>query len=134
MSATVLLVDDEPICRDPLARLLRMEGLDVTCAADGIEALRAMRALRPGIVLLDLGLPRLSGLDVLRVMRRADEFRDVPVLVLTASKDSTDMRSAALLGISGYVLKATFSFDDLLARLRRAADLQSAPGTVRSPA
>lgn len=120
MSSDVLLVDDEPICREPIARLLRLEGMAVTCAADGIEALRTMRASRPGMVLLDLTLPRLSGLDVLRVIRRSEEFRELPVIVLTGSTDPADMRCAALLGVSDYVLKPTFSFDDLLARIRRA--------------
>src|SRR5687768_5115411 len=77
MGSDVLLVDDEPICREPIARLLRLEGMAVTCASDGIEALRTMRASRPGMVLLDLTLPRLSGLDVLRVIRRSEEFREL---------------------------------------------------------
>src|SRR5688500_16472685 len=119
MSPAVLLVDDELICRDPLTRLLRLQGMDVTAAADGIEALRTLRGIRPGVMVLDLALPRLSGLDVLRVMRRSEEFRDLPVIVLTSSTDQGDMRSAAMLGVTDYVLKPTFSFDDLVARIRR---------------
>ena len=127
MSPAVLLVDDELICRDPLTRLLRLQGMDVTAAADGIEALRTLRGIRPGVMVLDLALPRLSGLDVLRVMRRSEEFRDLPVIVLTSSTDQGDMRSAAMLGVTDYVLKPTFSFDDLVARIRRITQQDDAP-------
>lgn len=136
MRPSLLLVEDEPICREPLARLLRLEGMNVACAADGIEALRALRAAKPQLLLLDLTLPLLSGMDVLRAIRRHDEFRDLAVIILTGSNEQADMRAAALLGVSDYVLKQTFSFNDLLKRIRRSAQSRcpSGPGGVPPPA
>ena len=111
----VLVVDDEAPLADLLSMALRYEGWQTATAGDGAEALRAAREFRPDAVVLDVMLPDLSGLEVMRRLR-ADQH-DVPVLFLTA-KDAVEDRIAGLTaGGDDYVTKP-FSLEEVVARLR----------------
>ncbi|WP_349903424.1 response regulator transcription factor [Parafrigoribacterium humi] len=111
----VVVVDDEASLSDLLGMALRYEGWDVRTAADGHSALSIIREFRPDVVVLDVMLPDIDGLQVLKRMRA--DGRDVPVLFLTA-KDALDDRIAGLTaGGDDYVTKP-FSLEELVARLR----------------
>jgi two-component system OmpR family response regulator len=111
----VLVVDDEAPLADLLSMALRYEGWQTATAGDGSGALRAAREFRPDAVILDVMLPDLSGLEVMRRLR--SEQHDVPVLFLTA-KDAVEDRIAGLTaGGDDYVTKP-FSLEEVVARLR----------------
>ena len=113
-SGRVLVVeDDEPIA-DVLRRILRQEGHEVRSSADGIDALRAAEEFVPDLVILDLGLPGLDGVEVCRRLR-ADS--DVPILMLTARSDVEDRVGGLDSGADDYLVKP-FEREELLARLR----------------
>jgi DNA-binding response OmpR family regulator len=117
----VLVVDDEPVVRDVLSRYLVREGFAVTEAEDGNAALEAMEEVSPSVVLLDLMLPRLSGLDVLRALRLNG---DVPVIILSARASERERIQGLQLGADDYVVKP-YSPGEVVARvhavLRRVA-------------
>jgi len=119
--STILVVDDEPIVREVVERYLRQEGFAVETAADGPEALRRFAAARPDLVLLDLMLPGIDGLEVCRRIRATS---NVPIVMLTAKGDETDTVIGLGVGADDYVAKP-FSPRELTARikavLRRAA-------------
>lgn len=119
----VLVVDDEPAIRRALQISLSARGFEVTAAADGLTALRAFRETKPEVVVLDLGLPDLGGLEVLAEIRRESS---VPVLVLSARADSADKVDALDGGADDYVTKP-FGMDELLARLRAAVRRAQVP-------
>src|SRR3954453_19955990 len=111
----VLVVDDEPTLADLLTMALRYEGWDVRSASKGVTAVRAVRKFRPDAVLLDVMLPDIDGLEVLRRLRT--DASDVPVLFLTA-RDAVEDRIAGLpAGGDDYVTKP-FSLEEVVARLR----------------
>ncbi len=118
---TVLVVDDEPqiatIARDYLTRA----GFSVAVATDGASGLEMARQNRPDLVVLDLGLPRLDGLEVARALRRES---DVPIIMLTARVDEADRLAGFEVGADDYITKP-FSPRELVARvasvLRRVA-------------
>src|SRR4051794_4922983 len=111
----VLVVDDEPTLTDLLSMALRYEGCDVRSAATGTAAVRTAREHRPDAIVLDMMLPDLDGLEVLRRVR--DHLPAVPVLFLTA-KDAVEDRVAGLTaGGDDYVTKP-FSLEEVIARLR----------------
>ena len=112
----VLLVDDEDALLRTLSMNLRARGYDVTTAADGEAALAALRSQAPDAVILDLGLPGISGVEVLRELRG---WSSVPVVVLSARHGSNDKVEALDVGADDYVTKP-FGIDELLARLRAA--------------
>ena len=113
----VLLVDDDTTLRRTLGIGLRAEGHEVLIAADGRTALQALREDRPDIVVLDLGLPDLSGVEVLRRLRG---WSTTPVVVLSARAESAEKVEALDLGADDYVTKP-FGMEELLARIRAAA-------------
>jgi DNA-binding response OmpR family regulator len=119
--ARVVVVDDEPMVREVVARYLRRDGFQVAVAADGAEAITLITAESPDMVVLDLMLPIVGGLDVLSHIRRNS---DVPVILLTARGDEGDRILGLELGADDYVTKP-FSARELAARvrsvLRRAA-------------
>lgn len=141
MSAKILVVEDEDRIRQFLQRGLTFEGYRVEAAADGQEALDLAREDPPDLVLLDIMLPGLDGVEVCRRLRSASE---VPILMLTAKEAIEDRVAGLDAGADDYLVKP-FAFDELLARVRallrraqptqpqvyRFADLELDTGTRR---
>ena len=136
----ILVVDDERAVRDSLRRALELEGYEIDLAADGREALARLDETQPDILILDVLMPGVDGLEVCRRLRRAGNR--LPVLMLTA-RDAVENRVAGLdAGADDYVTKP-FALEELLARVRallrrttngtgealRFADLELNPGT-----
>ncbi len=130
MERTILVVDDDAALRDTLAYNLRGEGYLVLTAGDGVAALETARHNAVDLVLLDLMLPRLDGLDVCRQLRARAETAKVPVLILTARGEETDKVVGLELGADDYVTKP-FSWNEVRARVRallRRTDAVGASG------
>jgi DNA-binding response OmpR family regulator len=113
-SARVLVVEDDEAIADVLRRSLRAEGHEVRSAADGVEALTEAQQFVPDLVILDLGLPRLDGVEVCRRLRAEG---DVPILILTARSDTNDRVEGLDSGADDYLVKP-FERQELLARIR----------------
>ena len=117
MRPAVLVVEDEPALSTLLRYNLEKEGFDVSEARDGEEALLQLKEAKPDAVLLDWMLPRLSGLELCRQIRRAPAWRDLPVIILTARGEEGDRVRGLDSGADDYVVKP-FSPNELVARLR----------------
>jgi DNA-binding response OmpR family regulator len=133
MARTILVVEDEPTLRETLAEALESDGFRVITAADGREALTRFRADRPDLVLLDLMLPELSGVEVCRILRAESA---TPIIMLTAKDSELDKVVGLELGADDYVTKP-FSLRELTARIRaqfrradQAVTLDAPPATV----
>ena len=114
MRQRILVVDDDPSLAEMLTIVLRGEGFDTAVIGDGTQALTAVRELRPDLVLLDLMLPGMNGIDVCRVLR-ADS--GVPIVMLTAKTDTVDVVLGLESGADDYVMKP-FKPKELVARVR----------------
>jgi DNA-binding response OmpR family regulator len=114
MARTILVVDDETTLRETLVEALEAEGYRAVAAADGREALLRFRSERPDLVLLDLMLPLLSGVEVCRIVRAESA---VPIIMLTAKDSEVDKVVGLELGADDYVTKP-FSLRELTARIR----------------
>jgi DNA-binding response OmpR family regulator len=132
MARSILVVDDERTLRETLAESLEEEGYVVFQATDGREAVEAFRRHHPDLILLDLMLPELSGVEVCRIIRAES---GVPILMLTAKSAEIDKVVGLELGADDYVTKP-FSFRELLARVRallrrsEAQSLAAEPETI----
>jgi len=129
MPPKILIADDDPIIIDLLLHTLEAEGFEVLVAMDGERALQQARSRQPDLVLLDVVMPCLQGLDVCREIRRES---DVPILMLTAHDEENDRILGLDLGADDYIAKP-FKSGELLARIRanlRRARLSAAPATM----
>lgn len=111
---TILLVEDEPALAESIEYNLQREGFNVILAADGAMGLRLFRDARPNLILLDLMIPEIPGLDLCRMIRAES---DVPIIVLTAKDAESDKVVGLELGADDYVTKP-FSIRELVARVR----------------
>ena len=114
--ARVLVVEDDPAILETVAYSLGREGHEVVTAADGLRGLELSREVEPDLIVLDLMLPRMSGSDVFRIVRRE---RPVPVLMLTALDSEADTVAGLNLGADDYITKP-FSMRELMARVAAA--------------
>ncbi len=127
---TVLLVEDDERISEPLIRVLRSEGLEVVHVAAGQPALAAVAAARPDLVLLDLTLPDIDGLDVCRKLRA--DHPDLPVIMLTARAEEMDVIVGLNAGADDYVAKP-FRLAELVARIRARLRISENTTSIDAP-
>jgi two-component system, OmpR family, response regulator RegX3 len=129
MARTILVVEDEPTLRETLAEALEADGFRVTAAADGRTGVAMFRSEDPDLVLLDLMLPELSGIEVCRIIRAESS---VPIIMLTARGAEVDKVVGLELGADDYVTKP-FSLRELSARIRAILRRGEQLGTGQLP-
>src|SRR5687767_1161553 len=129
MPLKVLVVDDEPNILSTLAPLLRTQGYEVSTAMSGRAAIETAERERPDLIVLDLGLPDIDGVDVCRTVR---ETMNVPIVVLSARGAEGDKVRALDLGADDYVTKP-FGAEELLARVRAALRRSDTPPPASEP-
>ncbi|OGN96760.1 MAG: DNA-binding response regulator [Chloroflexi bacterium RBG_13_51_36] len=129
MTAKILVVEDDRNLLDTLKYNLRKEGYNVVAAVDGVEALDVARRGKPDLIILDIMLPKLSGFEVCRILRKE---MTVPIMMLTAKHEEVDKIVGLEIGADDYMTKP-FSMRELLARLgamlRRAKMTEAQPGS-----
>lgn len=101
----VLVIDDEEPIRSNVVRFLRLEGLDAMQAQDGEAGLAVARAQRPDLILCDVMMPRMNGLEVLALVQADPQLRTVPFFFLSASAEPEKLEQAMTLGARGYLTK-----------------------------
>lgn len=116
---TVLVADDDARSLERAVALLAEEGYRVVTASDGVEAMQAIREEYPDVVVLDLLLPRMTGFDVLRAMRREERIRDTPVLAMSGVYQDNVVGFLQELGARGLIDKSRLA-DTLVFRVRQA--------------
>jgi diguanylate cyclase (GGDEF)-like protein len=127
---TALVVEDDAAIRALICAALSGEGCRVLEAPDGQTALTTAADMHPDVVLLDIGLPDIDGLTVLRTLKNDDRLRQIPVVMVTAWADTDMVRQAMDRGAADYVCKP-FAIDDLLARVD--ASIEQAPAADAGP-
>lgn len=115
----ILLVEDDRFLRRACEASLRRRGFSVTVAVDGEEALDKVRQAPPDLILLDLLMPKLTGIEVLRTLRAQEPTRGIPVLILSNSSREQDAEEIRTLGVCDYLVKANLSLEELGDRVTR---------------
>ncbi len=109
----VLLVEDDQFLRKACEAGLKKRGLTVLTAVDGEEGLRRAQAEIPDLILLDMLMPKLSGMQTLEALKKDERTRAIPVVILSNSSLDSDLQKAKDLGAAGYLVKASLSLKEL---------------------
>lgn len=126
----VLVVDDDPVIQNLLEVNFEMEGYTVYVASDGLAGLEMARSRRPDVVVLDVMMPGMNGLEVARHLRDDADTADIPIIVVSAKAQESDLNAGRAAGVDDYVTKPFDPFE-LLERVARllADDSQRPPGS-----
>ncbi|MBI4050161.1 MAG: response regulator [Candidatus Doudnabacteria bacterium] len=114
----VLVVEDEEILLAALKEELSGGGYEVEGALDGVEGLEKTKSFKPDLILLDLVMPKMDGMEMLQKLKADAETRDVPVVILTNLSDYERISEALSLGAMDYLVKANYKLEDLLDKVR----------------
>jgi DNA-binding response OmpR family regulator len=114
----ILLVEDDDSLASVYTTRLQAEGFDVRRVADGEEALASARAYKPDLVVLDVMMPKVSGFDVLDILRNTPETANLKVIMLTALSQESDQERAKKLGADDYLVKSQVVISDVIDRIR----------------
>lgn len=114
----VLLVDDNKVFQDSLAGLLRNENVEVLTAPNGVDGLLTALEYKPDLILLDINMPEMNGLKMLKKVRSEQWGKKVLILMLTASADSANLREAIDLGTTDYLIKDQWEAERIIAYIK----------------
>lgn len=120
----ILVIEDEPLTRENIALVLRMEGYEVVTAANGQMGISAALNIRPDLILCDVTMPEADGYSVLRGVRATEPIKSIPFIFLTARADRADLRTGMNLGADDYLTKPA-SASDILTAIRARLDRES---------
>lgn len=121
----VLVVEDEEILLTALKEELANGGYEVEGASDGVEGLEKAKSFKPKLVLLDLLMPKMDGMEMLQKLKADSELRDIPVIILTNLSDYEKISEALSLGATDYLVKANYKLEDLLEKVSGVLARQS---------
>ena len=125
MAKTILLIEDDIALRDIYQERFKAEGFMVQVATDGEEALNLAMKERPEIILLDIMLPKISGFDVLDILRNTPETKGIRIIVLSALSQSTDVKRGKFLGADLYLVKSQVTLSEVIEEVKKM--LEAAP-------
>jgi len=116
----ILFIEDESALQRTFNDALSGEGYEVVSALDGETGLRLAKELKPDLILLDLVLPRVHGLDVLRKLKASEETNSIPVIILTNLEDIKDVEKSIELGATTYLVKSQYSLEEVISKIKQA--------------
>ena len=114
----LLLIEDDPFIRDIYNVKFSQEGFEVTMAENGVEALKKMEELVPDIILLDIVMPYMDGMETLKNIRSKEEWKKIPVIMLTNISEKEKITESEDYGISDYLIKSQFTPSEVVQKVK----------------
>jgi len=116
----ILFIEDESALQETFGDLLTEEGYQMIKAIDGQSGLRLAKSEKPDLILLDLILPKMNGFEVLEDIRKDEDIKDTPVIILTNLESAGDVQKAIELGAKDYLVKANYKMKEVLEKIKLA--------------
>jgi len=120
--AKILFVEDESALQKTLGEILRQQGYDVVSALDGESGYELAIKEKPDLILLDLVLPKLNGFEVLEKLKKNEETKEIPVIILTNLESMDDINKALQLGATTYLVKVDYDLGEVMSKIRKALE------------
>jgi DNA-binding response OmpR family regulator len=121
----ILFIEDEFALQKTFREILTKEGYEMISALDGETGLKLAKERKPDLILLDLVLPQLHGFDVLRALKEDQETKNIPIIILTNLEGIADIDKAIELGATTYLVKAQYTLEEVLEKIRKALQIDS---------
>ena len=118
MAQKILIIEDEEIVLDLLQRKLTQEGYRVSIAKDGEEGLRKMKEVKPDLILLDIVMPKMGGLEVMEEMGKEPDLKKIPVIIISNSGEPVELDKAKKLGVKDWLIKTEFDPREVLEKVK----------------
>lgn len=115
---TVLLIEDEPALQEAVKIKLEKEGIEVLAAGTGEKGLQILEEKKPNLVWLDVLLPGINGLEVLRRIRENTKIKDLPVVVVSVSSGQEKIKQAFSMNVIDYIIKSEYTLDDIVKKVK----------------
>ena len=116
----ILFIEDESALQRTFGDILRREGYEMISALDGEAGLKLAKTKKPDLILLDLILPKVHGFEVLKELKKTPETKEIPVIVLTNLEEIRDVDKAVELGATTYLVKAQYSLEEIIEKIKKA--------------
>ena len=117
--AKILLVEDDPFLLKMYSKKLQVEGFEVEIAVDGEDGLNKIKSFSPDLVLMDIMLPKLNGIEALDKSKADPETKDIPILILTNLSTATDAAEAVRKGAIGYMVKSDYTPTQVIEKIKQ---------------
>ena len=118
----ILFIEDESALQKTFGEILTIEGYKMVSALDGETGLKLAQTEKPDLIILDLVLPKLHGFEVLQKVKANKEIKDIPVIVLTNLETMADVEKAIELGAMTYLVKANYSLEEVISKVKKALE------------
>jgi DNA-binding response OmpR family regulator len=115
----ILFIEDESALQKTLGEILKQEGYEVIPALDGEVGFRLVKEEKPDLILLDLILPKINGIEVLKMLKETAETKAIPVIVLTNLGEIKDVNKAVELGATTYLVKAQYTLEEVVEKIKK---------------
>ena len=119
MAKKILLVEDEEIIYSLLKKKLNQQGYEVSIATDGKEGLEKIEREKPDLVLLDIIMPKMGGFEVMEEMKKKEELKDIPVIVISNSGQPVELDKARSLGAKDWLIKTEFDPQEVIEKVKK---------------
>lgn len=117
--AKILIVEDDPVLVKMYQKKFETQQFDVEIARDGEEGIRKLKEFFPDIVLMDIMMPKLNGIEALEKIKQDDTIKDIPILILTNLSTSDDAQTAIKKGAAGYLVKSDYTPSEILEKVKQ---------------
>jgi len=115
----ILLIEDDKLLRSLLVKKLTSAGYEMMAACDGQEGLELMKSNLPQLILLDIIMPRKSGFEVIKEMKKDENLKDIPIIIVSNSGQPVEISKAKELGVKDWIIKTEFSTQDVLDKVKK---------------
>jgi len=115
----ILFIEDEAVLQKAFGDFLKKEGYGIVSALDGEQGLKLAKTVNPDLVLLDIIMPKMNGLDVLGKLKADSETKDIPVIILTNIEGTSEVEKALEAGATTYLIKSSYTLEEVLTKIKK---------------